>query len=101
MVTGALQRQFGENLRSIRIARGYSQERFAQEVLGVHRTYAGALERGERNPSLQSLEHIAGVLDVDPIDLLLHHGAAATHTCRWEERPAPKTGSVASDTATV
>ncbi|MFI5430097.1 helix-turn-helix domain-containing protein [Aeromicrobium sp. UC242_57] len=48
---------------------GLSQEKFADQ-LGYHRTYAGALERGERNVSLKSLEHLAELLDVDPLDLL-------------------------------
>ena len=49
--------------------KGLSQEDFA-EVVGVHRTYMGALERGERNLTLQSLESIAEVIGVDPVDLL-------------------------------
>jgi transcriptional regulator with XRE-family HTH domain len=48
---------------------GLSQEKFA-EVLGYHRTYAGALERGEKNLSLQSLETLAKVLGTDPREML-------------------------------
>jgi transcriptional regulator with XRE-family HTH domain len=66
---GELQRRVGGNLRAYREARGLSQEGFA-DVLGVHRTYMGAIERGERNLSLQALERIAGKIDVDPVDLL-------------------------------
>ncbi|HEX3783150.1 MAG TPA: helix-turn-helix transcriptional regulator [Pseudonocardiaceae bacterium] len=66
---GDLQRTVGRNLRSYRLERGYSQEDFA-EVLGVHRTYMGGLERGERNLTLKSLERIAARLDVPPLDLL-------------------------------
>jgi transcriptional regulator with XRE-family HTH domain len=46
-----------------------SQERFAQQ-LGVHRTYLGGLERGERNLTLKSVERLAAALGVDPLDLL-------------------------------
>lgn len=67
---GELQRVVGQQLRAIRVARGYSQEAFA-EVLGVHRTYLGGLERGERNLTLRSLERLASVLDVPVLDLLL------------------------------
>ena len=66
---GELQRRVGRNLRIHREGEGLSQERFA-EVLGVHRTYMGAIERGERNLSLQNLERIAGKINVDPVDLL-------------------------------
>ena len=40
------------------------------EVLGVHRTYMGGIERGERNLTLKSVEKIAGKLDLDPLVLL-------------------------------
>jgi transcriptional regulator with XRE-family HTH domain len=68
-VDGDLQRRVGINLRAHREGMGMSQESFA-EVLGVHRTYMGAIERGERNLSLQSLEKFAGKIKVDPLDLL-------------------------------
>jgi len=66
---GDLQRTVGRNLRAYREARGLSQEAFA-EVVGVHRTYMGGLERGERNLTLRSLERLAAVLKVDPLELL-------------------------------
>lgn len=64
-----LQKALGRNLRRRREELGLSQEKFA-EVLGCHRTYAGALERGEKNLSLRSLERLAAVLEVDPRELL-------------------------------
>lgn len=66
---GHLQRTFGQNLRAYREARGLSQEAFA-DVLGVHRTYMGGVERGERNLTLKSVERIAGRIKVPPLDLL-------------------------------
>jgi transcriptional regulator with XRE-family HTH domain len=39
-------------------------------MVGVHRTYLGGVERGERNLTLRSVERIAGWLRIDPIDLL-------------------------------
>src|ERR1700753_1637015 len=66
---GDLQRAVGQNLRAFRLARGLSQEAFA-DMVGVHRTYMGGLERGERNLTLKSLERIAGRIGVDPIALL-------------------------------
>ncbi len=66
---GDLQRTVGHNLRAYRQAKGLSQEAFA-DVLEVHRTYMGGIERGERNLTLKSLERIAGRLDLDPLVLL-------------------------------
>lgn len=66
---GDLQKTLGRNLREFRTARGLSQEQFA-EVLGVHRTYMGGVERGERNLTLRSVERIAQRIDVDPLSLL-------------------------------
>jgi transcriptional regulator with XRE-family HTH domain len=69
---GELQRTVGRNLRAYREARGLSQEAFA-DVLGVHRTYMGAVERGERNLTLQTVERIAGQLNVKALSLLGNH----------------------------
>ena len=69
MTEGDLQKTVGINLRNHRKAMGLSQEDFADYV-GVHRTYMGALERGERNLTLQSLERIASQIGVQPLDLL-------------------------------
>ena len=66
---GDLQRTLGRNLRAYREARGLSQEAFAEQ-LGVHRTYMGGIERGERNLTLRSLERIADFLELDPLELL-------------------------------
>jgi transcriptional regulator with XRE-family HTH domain len=66
---GDLQRIVGDNLRAYRKARGLSQEAFA-DVLEVHRTYMGGVERGERNLTLKSLERIAAQIDVEPLTLL-------------------------------
>jgi len=68
-VEGDLQRTVGRNLRAYRQAKGLSQEAFA-DMLGVHRTYMGGIERGERNLTLKSLERIADRLDLDPMALL-------------------------------
>lgn len=67
---GELQAALGRNLRRYRLDRGLSQEAFA-EVLGVHRTFVGGLERGERNVSLKALERYAERLGLPPRELLL------------------------------
>jgi len=40
------------------------------DLIGVHRTYVGGVERGERNLTLRSVERIAEAVRVDPLTLL-------------------------------
>lgn len=60
---------FGMNLKLKRIARGLSQEGFA-ELLGLHRTFVGQLERGQRGVNIVQLPRIAAALGVPQADLL-------------------------------
>lgn len=57
------------NLKHLRSARGFSQEKLA-DVAGLHRTFVGAVERCERNISLDNIARLAGALDVSPATLL-------------------------------
>lgn len=66
---GELQRAVGRNLRRVRTQRGLSQEQFG-EFVGWHRTLVGAVERGERNLTLKSVERVSIQMGVDPLDLL-------------------------------
>ena len=66
---GDLQRIVGKNLRAYRQAKGLSQEAFA-ELIGMHRTYIGGVERGERNLTLATVERYAEAIGLDPLDLL-------------------------------
>lgn len=68
-VPGPLHHQLAANLRALRAERGLSQEALGQE-LGIDRTYVGALERGERNPSLRVVQDLADGLGVLAIELL-------------------------------
>ena len=54
---------FSENIKRIRLANGLSQEALA-DLAGLHRTYIGAVERGERNITLINANKIAGALGV-------------------------------------
>ncbi len=66
---GDLQHIVGENLRRLRRQMGYSQESFGEHV-GWHRTFVGAVERGERNLTLRTIERLAQQLCVHPLALL-------------------------------
>ncbi|MEO8362646.1 MAG: helix-turn-helix transcriptional regulator [Vicinamibacteria bacterium] len=57
------------NLRRLRTKSRQSQEEFADRC-GLHRTYIGAIERGERNVTLKTLALIAEGLGVSSLDLL-------------------------------
>lgn len=46
-----------------------SQEQLAEKA-GVHRTYVGMLERGEKNVTIYNIERIAIALSVEPASLL-------------------------------
>src|ERR1035438_4979029 len=54
---------WGKRVRELRAARKWSQEEFAH-VSGLHRTYVGQIERGEKNISFGNLLKVAGVLGV-------------------------------------
>lgn len=63
-----IEKRFGERVRQLRLTIGLSQEDLAFKA-GVHRTYLGSIERGERNPSLKNIAAIANALGVDISDL--------------------------------
>jgi len=56
-------------VRKARLRRGLSQERLGFEA-GVHRTFVGAVERGEVNISLINILRLAKALRVAPGRLL-------------------------------
>jgi len=60
---------FARRLRSIRLAKGLSQEALA-ELADLHRTYISSVERCERNITVDTIDRLANALDVKPLDLL-------------------------------
>jgi len=59
---------FGEIVRDARKAKGLSQEELAEKA-GLHRTYIGMIERGEKNITLSNISKIARALEI-PINEL-------------------------------
>ncbi len=62
-------KKLGEKIRKLRNAKGVSQETLADEA-GIERSYMGAIERGERNPSYDKLISIARALGIKLPQLL-------------------------------
>jgi len=58
-----------DNLKRLRLQRKWSQEECAEKC-GLHRTYIGAVERGERNITLATLDTIAAAFGVSAVELL-------------------------------
>ncbi|MBY0495785.1 MAG: helix-turn-helix domain-containing protein [Cyanobacteria bacterium] len=59
----AVAKSLGRRIRQLRKARGWSQERLADEA-DMHRTYMWGIEQGVRNPSIRHLTQLADALDV-------------------------------------
>ncbi|MEC7721223.1 MAG: helix-turn-helix transcriptional regulator [Pseudomonadota bacterium] len=55
---------YGAHVRALRTEKGWSQEYFAFQC-GLHWTYIGAVERGERSISLYNIKKIANIFRID------------------------------------
>ena len=60
---------FGKRVRGERLKKSLSQEKLA-ELAGVHRTYIGMVERGEKNITLENIRKVAKALKVTVSELL-------------------------------
>ncbi len=55
--------KFGKKVREERKKLGYSQEVLAEKA-GVHRTYVGMIERGEKNITLANIQKVSKALKI-------------------------------------
>ena len=60
----------GKRIALLRIGANLSQEKFAERC-NVHRTYIGAIERGEKSPTLVTIEKIARGLNISISELFV------------------------------
>lgn len=65
----SLKHRLGRNLRALRVSKGLTQEKLAEE-LDVTPRYLAGIERGERNLTLDSIDALADALRVDNVALL-------------------------------
>ncbi|MEA5567227.1 MULTISPECIES: helix-turn-helix transcriptional regulator [unclassified Anabaena] len=61
--------KFGLKIRELRLLKGLSQEDLA-DLAGLHRTYIGGIERGERNVAFINIVRLAKALDVSLSNLM-------------------------------
>ena len=66
---GNIPRAFGEVLREVRTRAARTQESLALDA-GVDRTFVSLLERGKRQPTLETLFRLAAVLEISPATLV-------------------------------
>ncbi len=78
----------GRAIRALRRPAGLSQDDLARRC-GLHRTYVGGIERGERNPSFANLLKIAHALQVRPSELLARAEAPTAATHEADDPAAP------------
>lgn len=69
MESEELAKALGTVVRRLRTDRGYSQENFAYEA-GLHRTFMGLIERGQRNVTLATIFRLAAGLKIPPSSLI-------------------------------
>ncbi|WP_353571493.1 helix-turn-helix transcriptional regulator [Candidatus Albibeggiatoa sp. nov. BB20] len=67
---------FAKKLRRFRLKKNLSQEQLA-DISGLHRTYVGSVERGERNISIDNMERLATALELQLTELLDDHEATS------------------------
>lgn len=89
MVDTFLLRQFGAQIRALRLKKNFSQEELAYKT-GLHRTYIGMIERGERNITLSNIALFASVFDLSLSQLFEWDPTAVQPSSSSSRRKAKK-----------
>lgn len=58
----------GEAIRNLRVNQGFSQEKLAFKA-GITPSYLGQVERGEKSPTLDTLDKVAQALNIEIAEL--------------------------------
>lgn len=61
--------EFAKKVRLLRYELGLTQEQLAERA-NFHVNYIGGIERGERNPSVESVVALAKALEISPKELM-------------------------------
>jgi len=69
----SIKQRFGKAVRRRRRELDLSQEQLAERA-ELHRTYISNLERGELNPSLETMEKLANALDISIPAMFINYG---------------------------
>jgi transcriptional regulator with XRE-family HTH domain len=77
--------QIGNNIRKLRIEKTLTQETFS-EAIGISVSYLGQIERGQRTPSISTLESIANTLEVPLSALLCNLTEEEKVSCIWKQK---------------
>jgi len=84
-----MRRLVGRNFARLRLAKGFTQERFA-ELSGFTQQYVSGLERGRRNPTVVTLYHLAQALGVSHVDLVMPDQEALHESTKPPKRRSGK-----------
>lgn len=69
----SIKKRFGKAIRRRRRELDLSQEKLA-EMAELHRTYISNIERGELNPSLETMEKLVNALNISFAALFTNYG---------------------------
>ncbi|MDZ8071149.1 MAG: helix-turn-helix transcriptional regulator [Nostoc sp. DedQUE08] len=77
----SIKQRFGKAVRRRRRELDLSQEQLAERA-ELHRTYISNLERGELNPSLETMEKLANALDISIPAMFINYGIQVENESR-------------------
>ncbi len=85
MATDTLAIRFGQRVRHLREAKGWSQEELASRAK-LHRTHISLIETAKRTVQLDTVERLTTALGVSPGDLFLPSGPTSVPTTSLNDR---------------